>query len=92
MEKKRYEQGTFLTFSDGGRACLGKKFAQSEYVSFVATLLGEYRVKLSSKEDRSDVERKMFWRCKGTLTLAPLDEVGLVIERRDRGEVKREGK
>lgn len=89
-EKKRYKQGTFLTFSDGGRACLGKKFAQSEYICFLATLLGEFRVKLASKEDRNDVERKIFWRCKGTLTLAPLDQIGLVVERRERriGEMR----
>ena len=83
VEKKRYEQGTFLTFSDGGRPCLGKKFAQSEYVSFVTTLLGEFRVKLAEKEDRKDVERKIFCRCKGTLTLTPLDQIGLVVERRE---------
>ncbi|KAL8941986.1 MAG: hypothetical protein Q9216_001919 [Gyalolechia sp. 2 TL-2023] len=75
-------RGTFLTFSDGARACLGRKFAQSEYVAFIVTLLGEYRVKLKGGEVKEEVERKIFSRCKGTLTLAPGDHVGLELQKR----------
>ena len=78
-----------MTFSDGARACLGRKFAQSEYVAFVVTLLREFRVKLREEYTREDVERKIRCRCKGTLTLAPMDDVGLVLAKRSVNETRK---
>lgn len=81
--RNRHMQGTFLTFSDGARACLGRKFAQAEYVAFLVTLLREFRVKLREDMHPRAVEREIYFRCKGTLTLAPLDNIRLVLERRE---------
>jgi cytochrome P450 len=82
-DRSRQMRGTFLTFSDGGRACLGRKFAQAEYIAFLATLLREYRVELREDMDRALVEKWIYLRCKGTLTLAPLDNVRIVLRRRE---------
>jgi cytochrome P450 len=83
----RYVRGTFLTFSDGGRACLGRKFAQAEYIAFLATLLREYRVELREDMEKDLVQKWIHLRCKGTLTLAPLDNVRLVLKKRGIPEV-----
>ncbi|KAI1733348.1 cytochrome P450 [Xylaria scruposa] len=40
--RTRQMRGTLLTFSDGARACLGRKFAQAEYMAFFATLLRRF--------------------------------------------------
>ena len=37
-DKTRHMRGTFITFSDGSRVCLGRKFAQAEYIAFMAAL------------------------------------------------------
>lgn len=80
--KTNQMRGTFLTFSDGARACLGKKFAQAEYVAFFAGLLRHYRVELGEGPSRHEVEKDLFRRCKGSVTLAPLDNVSLSLKRR----------
>ena len=82
-DKNRNTQGAFLTFSGGARACLGRKFAQSEYVAFLVTVLRDYRVKLREDMDPKMVEKMIYFRCKGTLTLAPLDNVRLFLEKRE---------
>lgn len=38
-------RGSFIPWADGPRVCPGQKFAQVEFVSVMATLLGQYRVK-----------------------------------------------
>lgn len=81
-DKNRHMQGRFLTFSDGARACLGRKFAQAEYVAFFVSMLREFRVVLREDMDSKDVEEKIFRRCKGTLTLAPLDNIGMILQKR----------
>lgn len=80
--RPKYKPGTFLTFSDGGRACLGRRFAQAEIIAFLVTLLSSYRVKLPEGMTKEEVEREVFWRCKGTLTLTPLVDVMLGLEKR----------
>lgn len=86
--RSRHVRGAFLTFSDGGRACLGRKFAQAEYIAFLATLLREYRIELREDMEKALVQKWIYLRCKGTLTLAPLDNVRLVLKKRDIPEVK----
>ncbi|CAI7653188.1 unnamed protein product [Penicillium pancosmium] len=81
-DKTRQMKGTLLTFSDGSRACLGRKFAQAEYIAFFATLLREYRVRLGPGSDRTSVERDMFRKSAGTITLAPLGNVRLQLQAR----------
>ncbi len=78
----RDRRGSFLTFSDGSRACLGRKFAQAEYVAFLAVLLREYRVTLAEGMDPVMVEKDIYLRCAGKITLAPLDSIKLGLEKR----------
>lgn len=85
-DRTRHMRGTLLTFSDGARACLGRKFAQSEYMAFLAALLKDYRVCLPAggegSLDSRMVERDLFNKSAGKVTLAPFAEVGLRLERR----------
>jgi len=79
-DKTRHMRGTFLTFSDGARTCLGRKFAQAEYVAFLVALLKDYRVVLGEGMNPQEVERDLFLRSAGKVTLAPLDNVKLGLE------------
>ncbi|KAL1607608.1 hypothetical protein SLS60_002542 [Paraconiothyrium brasiliense] len=81
-DKTRQMRGTFLTFSDGARACLGRKFAQAEYIAFLATLLREYEVALGNEVDRDLAEKDLNWRCAGKVTLAPNDNCRLKLVKR----------
>lgn len=78
----RDRRGSFLTFSDGSRACLGRKFAQAEYIAFLAVLLREYKVTLGEGMDPVVVEKDVYLRCAGKISLAPLDNVRLSLEKR----------
>jgi cytochrome P450 len=81
-DRTRHMRGSLLTFSDGARACLGRKFAQAEYIAFFATLLKTYRVVLEKGQDPAKVERDLFMKSAGKITLAPLDKVQLKLEKR----------
>lgn len=81
-DRARQMHGTFMTFSDGSRACLGRKFAQSEYVAFLATLLKEYRIILAPGMDPMRVEKELFWRSAGAVTLSPQEGIHLRLRRR----------
>ena len=82
-DKARQMRGTFLSFSDGSRACLGRKFAQAEYIAFLVAVLREYTIDLAGDMSRVAVEKDLFLRCAGTVTLRPLDTLKLkFIERR----------
>lgn len=75
-------KGTLLTFSDGARACLGRKFAQSEYIAFLAALLKDYKVCLGQDESAKDVKDMLDRASAGKVTLAPLRGVKLCLEKR----------
>lgn len=81
-DKTRHMRGTLLTFSEGSRACLGRKFSQSEYIAFLAALLKDYRVELAPGSDPKKVERDINLKCAGKVTLAPLDNVKLRLKKR----------
>ena len=84
-ERTRHMRGTLLTFSDGARTCLGRKFAQSEYMAFLAAVLREYRVVLARGMDAVKVERDLYGKSAGKLTLAMVDGVRLELIKRDHG-------
>lgn len=84
-DRTRHMRGTLLTFSDGARACLGRKFAQAEYVAFFATLLRDYRVVLQPGQVAEEVERDLFATSAGKVTLAPLVKARIRLERRVMG-------
>lgn len=77
----RHTRGTFFTFSEGPRACLGKRFAMAEFVAFFAVLLRRHRLRLQEGErDRGRVAREYSLKSAGSpITLAPLGDVGLVL-------------
>lgn len=78
-----YVKGTFLTFSEGPRACLGRKFAQAEQIAFFARLLRRYRIRLGGKVSKAEVERNMRLRSAGSpVTLALPDDVKLFLDPR----------
>ncbi|KAJ7022565.1 cytochrome P450 [Mycena alexandri] len=62
--------GTFLPFSEGSRACSGKKFASVEFVVVVFTLLRHHRVGLARG------------RKAGGITLQPPEAIPLAFTRR----------
>ncbi|KAK8073993.1 hypothetical protein PG994_004892 [Apiospora phragmitis] len=54
----RHMRGMYLTFSDGARACLGRKFAQAEFMAFFATFLRQCRVELRPGTDAGEAEAR----------------------------------
>ncbi|KKK21640.1 hypothetical protein ARAM_005244 [Aspergillus rambellii] len=76
-------RGAYAAFSDGHRACLGKKFAQVEIVVALAVILREYRVELAWKgnEGRTRAER-ILKESAAVMTLAMRDDVPLVFHKR----------
>ena len=83
-DKTRHMRGTLLTFSDGARACLGRKFAQAEYVAFLTALLSEFQVVLAPGEDPGRVERDLFLKSAGKVTLSPWRNVRLTLQKREK--------
>jgi len=51
-------KGSFIPFSDGARACAGRKFANVELVAILSTLFREYSVELEVKEGETSEEAK----------------------------------
>ncbi|PWY77047.1 cytochrome P450 monooxygenase [Aspergillus heteromorphus CBS 117.55] len=76
-------RGAYLPFSDGFRACLGKKFAQVELVAALAVLLRDYRVELAdnSEEGRGNACR-ILDKSTSVLTLAMRESVPLLFRKR----------
>ncbi|KAI1267672.1 putative cytochrome P450 oxidoreductase [Xylariaceae sp. FL1019] len=81
-DKSRQVRGTLMTFSGGARACLGRKFTQSEYISVLATVLREYRIVLGEGMDAGLVKQEIDNLAAGTVTLAPLKYVKLALKKR----------
>lgn len=77
-------KGTFMTFSEGARACLGRRFAQAEFVAFFAHLLRRHRLHLGDgHKSRDEIERAFRSRSAGSpVTLAPPEDVKVVLQPR----------
>jgi cytochrome P450 len=80
-------RGSFIPFSDGMRACVGRKFAQAEFVAALVVLFREYRVTPATLEGetmqdaRKRTERAL--RESSTfLTLSLTEKVPLRFQRR----------
>ncbi|KAL4940224.1 hypothetical protein BDV06DRAFT_224278 [Aspergillus oleicola] len=81
-------RGAYIPFSDGMRACIGKKFAQVEFVAALAVLFREYRVTPAryqgeSDDDATDRAQKALQSSSTSLTLAMTDKVPLDFHKRD---------
>ncbi|BCR92479.1 uncharacterized protein ACHE_80379A [Aspergillus chevalieri] len=76
-------RGAFIPFSDGSRACMGKKFAEVEFVAALSVVFWQYRVRLVG-EERGAKERaeKALGESSAFLTLGMRDDVPLRFERR----------
>lgn len=66
-----------LTFSEGARACAGKKFAQVELVAFFVEALREHRICLGEGINVGQLEERLKRRCKGGVTLQAKEMVEL---------------
>ncbi|KAH7100235.1 cytochrome P450 [Auriculariales sp. MPI-PUGE-AT-0066] len=78
-------KGTFLPFSEGNRACSGKKFAAVEFVRVVLVLLREWRVEILDQAEGWGAERVLkvlAGRKAGALTLQPPESVPVRFVRR----------
>ncbi|KAL5356043.1 cytochrome P450 [Aspergillus floccosus] len=75
-------RGSYIPFSDGFRACLGKKFAQVEFVAALAVVFRAYRVRLAdeSHAGRRQAERALR-ESVSVVTLGMVEGVPLVFER-----------
>lgn len=58
-----HRKGTFLTFGEGPRACLGRQLARSEFVAFFSQILRNYTLKLDHGVSTEALERLI--RCRG---------------------------
>ncbi|KAF4266168.1 hypothetical protein KXX16_006707 [Aspergillus fumigatus] len=76
-------RGAFIPFSDGFRACLGKKFAQVEFIAALSALSRNYKVELAddSPEGRNDAER-VLRESTSVLTLSMREDVPIRFQRR----------
>ncbi|KAF7326953.1 Cytochrome P450 [Mycena venus] len=71
--------GTFLPFSEGSRACSGKKFATVEFVVVVFTLLRRHRVGLAEGCTAEWARKVMSGRKAGGITLQPPEDIPLLF-------------
>jgi cytochrome P450 len=77
-------KGTFFTFSEGPRACMGKRFATTELIAFFARLLRHYRIQLGPDVSAEEVDRTIRCRSGGSpVTLVPPEDVKLILVRRN---------
>lgn len=82
-------RGAFIAFSDGIRSCLGKKFAQVEYVAIVTRLFHDYEVSLGRGHGEESLnEGELLRRAQQTLdgshsvlTLALADDIPISFKR-----------
>lgn len=86
-EVHKPERGAYIPFSDGMRGCIGRKFAQVEFIATLAVLFREYRVTLAKLpgESTDDARRrveKALRESSALLTLAIMEEVPLSFCRR----------
>lgn len=82
-ERTRQMRGKLLTFSDGARACLGRKFAQAEFMAFFATILHRFRITFKDGADADKLRSDIVLKSGGKIvSLTPLS--GFPIELRPR--------
>jgi cytochrome P450 len=78
----RPAKGAFLPFSEGSRACSGRKFASVEFVSALCALLGDRQVRLGEGWTPERLLACLRGRKAGALTLQPPEVVPLVFTAR----------
>ncbi|KAL2829471.1 cytochrome P450 [Aspergillus cavernicola] len=75
-----HKRGTFMTFNEGPRSCLGRRFAMIEFVAFFSRLLKQGRLGLKGDMTPSEVERQVRLRAGGSpVTLIPPCDVKVCL-------------
>ncbi len=73
-------KGTFMTFGEGPRACLGRNFAKVEFVAFFSRLLQNHRLELKGDINPRQVERDLRLLSGGSpVTLIPPHSVNVKL-------------
>jgi len=78
---KMPRRGAFVPFSEGARSCLGRKFAQVEFVACLVMVIRGWRIELKddwTRKEAFDVLNKSTT----MITLAPPTEIPLVFRQR----------
>lgn len=71
-----HRKGTFMTFNEGPRACLGRNFARAEFLAFFSRLLRDYRLELDGGVSGAALEWALRCRSGGSpVTLTPPENV-----------------
>lgn len=52
---RKLSKGEFLAFSEGARACIGKKFAETEFKGIMCCLFENYKVRLHAGSKEEDL-------------------------------------
>ncbi|KXN87702.1 Cytochrome P450 3A25, partial [Leucoagaricus sp. SymC.cos] len=83
---KKWNRDAYVPFSTGPRACLGRRFAETEMIAFVTMLISRYCVDI--KDDNFTAEETGKQRCarllkQKVLITAGLEKVSLVFRRRE---------
>ncbi|KAG9123470.1 hypothetical protein FRC07_014900 [Ceratobasidium sp. 392] len=82
-----YNKDAFLAFGTGRRACLGRKFAETEATAVLATILSQYEISIDHSKfpsipgENLEARRERLLRPFYMLTLAP-ENLPLVFKRR----------
>ncbi|KAF2753073.1 cytochrome P450 [Pseudovirgaria hyperparasitica] len=75
-----HQRGSFMTFNEGPRACLGKRFAQVEFIAFFSCLLEQHTLRLAKDLDGAEVEKMLRLRAGGSpVTLTPPEDVKVYL-------------
>lgn len=82
-DKTRQMRGVLLTFSDGARSCLGRKFAQAEFVAFLVVVLRRFEIGFQPGVDAEQARRDLNLKSAGRVTLVPIPGFRLALRRRD---------
>jgi cytochrome P450 len=86
------KRGMYIPFSEGARACLGRRFAQVEILAAIAVIFRMYSVELdvdseNDVESMSEKERKDVWdQAKGEAERKMREEMGTIITIQLRGK------
>lgn len=60
-----HRKGTFMTFGEGPRACLGRQLSRVEFVAFFSRLLRKYNLELDHEQGLSGKALERLIRCRG---------------------------
>lgn len=69
--------GSFIPFSEGPRACIGKRFSQTEFICILAMLASRYEWRIPGSRTQDDLLKS-----RSRLTLGPYEKVKILVKKR----------